>query len=168
MDCSLSGSTIHGIFQARILEWVDISFSRRSSQPRDWTQVSRIVGRRFTIDLPKTKCPILSPFQPCHSLWRHCQNSKRCFPRHGKHRMCWWPLESPCSTEGIQNLALRRGFGVCAVPPHPLLIPLISLKSRHSQKNSTVLKALAENFKTSENWLLSLETRSPALGKEIT
>ena len=49
MDCSLPGSTIHGIFQARILEWVAISFSRRSSQPKDWTRVSSIVGRRFTI-----------------------------------------------------------------------------------------------------------------------
>ena len=38
MDCSsLPGSSIHGIFQARILEWVAISFSRRSSRPRDWT-----------------------------------------------------------------------------------------------------------------------------------
>ena len=35
MDCSLPGSSVHGIFQARILEWVAISFSRRSSQPRD-------------------------------------------------------------------------------------------------------------------------------------
>ena len=49
MDCSLPGSSIHGIFQARILEWVVISFSRRSSRPRDWTQISCIVGRRFTV-----------------------------------------------------------------------------------------------------------------------
>ena len=49
LDCSLSGSSIHGIFQARVLEWVAISFSRRSSQPRVRTQVSRIAGRRFTI-----------------------------------------------------------------------------------------------------------------------
>ena len=49
MDCSLPGSSIHGIFQARVLEWVAISFSRRSSQSKDWTQVSHIVGRRFTI-----------------------------------------------------------------------------------------------------------------------
>ena len=41
--------SVHGIFQARGLEWVAISFSRRSSQPRDRTQVSRIVGRHFTI-----------------------------------------------------------------------------------------------------------------------
>ena len=49
MDCSLPGSTIHGIFQARILEWVAISFSRKSSHPRKWTWVSHIVGRCFTI-----------------------------------------------------------------------------------------------------------------------
>ena len=35
IDCSLPGSSVHGIFQARTLEWVAISFSRRSSQPRD-------------------------------------------------------------------------------------------------------------------------------------
>ena len=49
MDYSLPGSSIHWIFQARILEWVIISSSRRSSQPRDWTQVSCIVGRRITV-----------------------------------------------------------------------------------------------------------------------
>ena len=49
MNCSPPGFSVHGIFQARILEWVAISFSRRSSRPRDWTRVSHIVGRRFTI-----------------------------------------------------------------------------------------------------------------------
>ena len=49
MDCSLPGSSVRGIFQARVLEWVSISFSRGSSQPRDWTQVSCTAGRRFTI-----------------------------------------------------------------------------------------------------------------------
>ena len=49
MDCSPPGFSIHEIFQAWVLEWVAISFSRGSSQPRDWTRVSRIAGRRFTI-----------------------------------------------------------------------------------------------------------------------
>ena len=49
MDCSLPGSSVHGIFQARILDWVAISFSKGSFQPRDWTWVSHIVRRRFTI-----------------------------------------------------------------------------------------------------------------------
>ena len=48
MDCSLSASAVHQIFQARVLEWIVISFSRGSSWPRNRTQVSRIAGRRFT------------------------------------------------------------------------------------------------------------------------
>ena len=47
MHCSLPGSSVHGIFQARVLEWVAISFSRGSFQPRDWTRVSRTAGRCF-------------------------------------------------------------------------------------------------------------------------
>ena len=48
-DCSLPGSSVHGIFQAIVLEWIAISFSSGSSQPRDQTRVSRIVDRRFTV-----------------------------------------------------------------------------------------------------------------------
>ena len=44
-DCSLPGSSVHGIYQARIPKWIVISFSRGSSRPRDRTWVSRIVGR---------------------------------------------------------------------------------------------------------------------------
>ena len=44
MDCNLPGSSVHGIFQTRILEWVAISL------PRDWTQVSRIAGRLFPLE----------------------------------------------------------------------------------------------------------------------
>ena len=49
MDCSLPGSSVPGILQARILEWVAISFSRGSSRPRDRTQVSRDGGRCFNL-----------------------------------------------------------------------------------------------------------------------
>ena len=42
MDCSQPGSSVHGIFQARILEWVAISFSRESSQPRDQIHISYV------------------------------------------------------------------------------------------------------------------------------
>ena len=52
MDCSLSGSSVHGIFQARMLKWVAIAFSRGSSQPRDRTQVSGIsCNGRWTLPL---------------------------------------------------------------------------------------------------------------------
>ena len=49
IDCSLPGSSVHGILRARILEEVAIPFSRQSSQPGDQTQVSCIVGRFFTV-----------------------------------------------------------------------------------------------------------------------
>ena len=49
MDCNLLGFSIHGILQARILEWIAISFSKGSSQPRDRTRVSCIGGRRFNL-----------------------------------------------------------------------------------------------------------------------
>ena len=49
MDCSVAGSSVHGIFQTRILEWVAVAFSKGSSQPRDQTQVSCISGEFFTI-----------------------------------------------------------------------------------------------------------------------
>ena len=48
MDCSLSGSSVHGIFKARVLEGVVISFSRGSSWLRDRTRISHIAGRCFT------------------------------------------------------------------------------------------------------------------------
>ena len=44
MDCSLPGSSVHGIFQDRTLEWIAFSFSRGSSQPSNQTQASRIAG----------------------------------------------------------------------------------------------------------------------------
>ena len=49
IDCSPQGSSVHVILQARILEWVAMPFSRGSSQSRDWTPVSCIAGRLFTI-----------------------------------------------------------------------------------------------------------------------
>ena len=49
LDCSLPGFSVHGILQARVPEWVAISFSRGSSRPRDRTQVSHIVGICFTL-----------------------------------------------------------------------------------------------------------------------
>ena len=59
-DCSLPGSSVHGIFQARILEWVAIFFSRGSLQPKDWTQVSGI-GRQMFYHC--NKCKVLESGQ---------------------------------------------------------------------------------------------------------
>ena len=58
MNCSLPESSVHGIFQARVLEWVAISFSRVSSRPRDRAWVSHIVGRCFTVRVTREVPPI--------------------------------------------------------------------------------------------------------------
>ena len=62
MDCSPPGSSLHGAFQARILGWGDISFSRESSQPRNWTHISYIsyIGRRVLYHSHHLE----SPFDP--------------------------------------------------------------------------------------------------------
>ena len=52
MDCSSGGSSVHGIFQAIILEQVAISFSWGSSWPRNWTHISSLAGGFFTIEPP--------------------------------------------------------------------------------------------------------------------
>ena len=67
MDCSLPGSSIHGILQARILEWVAIPFSRRFYRPRDWTQVSLMAGR-LQSEPPGNPTSVLNPFLNTH-LW---------------------------------------------------------------------------------------------------
>ena len=54
MDCGLPGSPVHGIYQARILEWVAFPFSRGSSQSKDQTHISCIAGGFFTIWATKT------------------------------------------------------------------------------------------------------------------
>ena len=56
MDCSPPGSPVHGILQARILEWVAISFSRASSRSRDRTRISFLAGRFCTTEPTGVRC----------------------------------------------------------------------------------------------------------------
>ena len=65
VDCSPPGSSVLGILQARILEWVSIPFSRGSSWPRDQTRISCIAGRFFTE--PPGKPRVVGP----QILWPH-------------------------------------------------------------------------------------------------
>ena len=64
-DCSSPGSSVHGILQAGTLEWVAVPFSRGSSPPKDWTQVSRTAGRFFTV------WATCGTFQQCWSDWQN-------------------------------------------------------------------------------------------------
>ena len=67
-DCSLPGSSVRGISQSRLLEWVAISFSRRSSWLRDWTCISFIGGGCFTTE-PSAKPNIVVKYC-CQCFWQ--------------------------------------------------------------------------------------------------
>ena len=74
----------YGIFQARILEWALISFSRGSSWPRDWTQVSCIVGRFFTIWATREAPVLVGRDKPKEA------NVHRLFLEKLLLTTCWW------------------------------------------------------------------------------
>ena len=94
MDCSPPGYSIHGIFQARTLEWVDIPFSRGSSQARDWTLLSCIAGRFFLPSEP--------PGKP-----RHLHNHSLEFAKH-----TWMSSCHPCCrAEWVLSLPLLYSGG---------------------------------------------------------
>ena len=109
MDCSPSGSSVHGILQARILEWGVIPFSRGSARPRDRTLVSHVTGEFFTVWATReAPCP-----RKPRSKWgwafladcSHLQNQSR--NQTGNDFPClWWS-----STIGTgYKLEILRGF----------------------------------------------------------
>ena len=94
MDCSTSGSSVHGVFQERILQWVAIPFSKGSSWLRDRTQVSCIAGRLFTVWATREPWELTST------------------PRHGNAWALWpreWSGRRTISQEILQ-LDLSCGF----------------------------------------------------------
>ena len=115
MHCSLSGSSVHGIFQARVLEWIAISLSRGSSRPRNRTQVSCIAGRSFTVwatmeaVVTAPKCQPLKTAEVCfffmllvyHELTEGCPLGPHpsCRPvlmrdRRANTQITHWPLKA--------------------------------------------------------------------------
>jgi len=83
MDCSPPGLSVHGILQARILEWVAIPFFRVSSRPRDLTHVSGMAGRFFTVRAIREAimCTLCTHFYLVYTLqWK-------ILPQ--KVHMCW-------------------------------------------------------------------------------
>ena len=92
MDCSLPGSSVCGILQARIQEWVAIPFSRGSSQPRDRTHISCITGRFFTIWVTRDATSKPLPLDTHHSRTEFSECSSNITPEWLKCR------RKPCHT----------------------------------------------------------------------
>ena len=149
MDYSLPGSSVHGIFQARVLEWGAISFSRGSSWSRDRTRVSHIAARCFTIwatiiltDLSFLDCHsglaiccnncniLVSSHQGCHLAFRFRAPS---FPWLSVSHILWQPLQLPDLRDvgiSVPSHSHQLLWIVCLLglwgKPNPLLVLLAS------------------------------------------
>ena len=110
MDCSLPGSSIHGIFQAGVLEWVALSFSRWSSRPRDqtWVRSPALWADSTTWATREVLCLLLTfpkffwlvvacwfcvPYQDLLSQNNSCRRLLWCLARVGNFSQCF-PLQN--------------------------------------------------------------------------
>ena len=105
MDCSPPGSSVQGISQARILEWVAISSSRGSSRPRDQTRVSCIVGRFCSTKLPGKPPP--------NELRRHSTGGLDCGGRQSDGAQSVWReggavMEAQCEHVRLREVTASR------------------------------------------------------------
>ena len=148
--CNPMDYTVRGILQARILEWVAFSFSRRSSQPRDWTRVSCTAGGFFTIWAMR-EAPIShegnsnqnhngKPF-PTHkegcnqevkqwqALMRTSRNSNP-YTRILKH--CWWGWELAQSLWEIVWQVLKWLNWELSYEPETLLLDIDPREMKHT------------------------------------
>ena len=123
-DNSLPGSSVLEILQARILEWVAISFSRGSSQPRNWTCVSYIscsAGRFFAIELPgNVECPrrIRGDVTEARVEWDRVGSCSQCCTTGGVTAVKWkWKWSRSVVSDSLQPHGLEPapGFSVYGI-----------------------------------------------------
>ena len=121
MDCSLPASSIHGIFRARVLEWVATSFSRGPSRPRNQTWVSGITGRRFIVWATREAWPGLRDAQISGETFLGM--SERLFLEEimsGNHPVPWEPEEN-------RKTGRRQIHSLCLSWEIYLLLPWTSI-----------------------------------------
>ena len=107
MDCSLSGSFVHGIFHARILEWVAISFSRGSFWPRDQTHIS-CIGRQILYHWVTWRSALLWQY-PLKSLCRYMK------PNWNFWKISCITLKFNCKTESKLAISQEPLFSIGTV-----------------------------------------------------
>ena len=91
MGCSPPGSSVHGILQARIVEWVAVPFSRGSSQHKNRTQASPLVGGFFT---SWATVKVLCAYREHEAGWRKCSSGPWVWLSYQWSRLQWWMLGS--------------------------------------------------------------------------
>ena len=124
MDCSPPGSSVHGILQARILEWVAISFSRGSSRPKDWTHVS-CLSRQILYNWATQKP---SEHQKHKFMWKRSgirASNKLTFSTLAPHH--YVSLPPPLSLGAVLTVIVSRSDEIS--------LPTISITSKHCQSS---------------------------------
>ena len=173
MDCRLPRSSLHGISQARILEWVAISFSRLSSQPRDRSWVSCISGRFFTIwatrealrsaDNTTVMAESEEELKSLSVKWS--SNAVQCSASLSVVSDSLWPLGlyspwySPGQNPGVDSLSLlQRIFPTQGsnpdLPLHRRILYQLSHKGSLKVKEGNEKSGLNSAFKKLTSWLL--------------
>ena len=110
MDCSPPGSSVHGILQARILEWVVMPFSRGSSQPRDRTRVSCTAGREAPSVL-LWAFEILNMVLECRRNLGFIHQTKLSFHKSAQQLLYLRKLVSNCNNPLLDdNMILKRDY----------------------------------------------------------
>ena len=126
--CNPIDYTVHGILQARILEWVDFPFSRGSSQHRDRSQVSHIAGRFFTPTLQADSLPAEPQRKPKNTGVGTLSLRQRIFPTQGSNQGLLHWRRRPCPQRaavssppppGRLNCNEERHAGQLPLPPSP-------------------------------------------------
>ena len=166
MDCSLLGSSVHGILQASVLEWIAIPFSRGSPQPRDWPGLSCIAGRFFAVWAPKEhhvlktikSCPPEAP-QQGRGLWGRCEQpilTRNHWKGTSKVRGWWrrkevvaqasqqqdmksehWPFTQAVLTASAHVGLVGAGAGLCEPRECKCLFPYILSNIKYPQSLPT-------------------------------
>ena len=129
MECSPPGSSVHGISQARILEWIAISFSREPSHPRGQTHIS-CIGRWILFHWATWEAPLMSTC--CSSISKTCPTLH---PHGLKHTRLPCPTSSPrvCSTSCPLNQWCHPTISSClALLLLPSVFPSIRVFSNES------------------------------------
>ena len=131
MDCSLPRSSVHGIFQARVLGWVAISFSKGSSRPRDRTRISLTVSTRFTVWATREVLPLKTSLvkrTECSVFQSGCifplpiRSSTGCFTFSLFSQRTWLGFWSK-SYKNVRTLLTPKP------PPHPAPHPVFILQA---------------------------------------
>jgi len=119
MNCSLPGSSVHGILYARILEWVAIPFSRECSWPRVWTQVSHI-GRQILYYLS------------CQGKQEESRGVEAMDKNVGLQSSLWWLLQTFLIGQMSWHRIFQPQYTLLLLTMNTPLIPLFLLPPSHS------------------------------------